>query len=173
MCSLKCTSYVKLPWVSPVGVSVFSGSPFFGPKNRASSVARRPQGRWVAMDGGTGSPASASASAIGEHASASASPASASALQPAETAEMYGNLHEYLNWKYLMTDDIKWLLDSRPTSCRNSWRCVECRMISQCHCLTWKLWESEPGMVWVWEWIWKKKSISCNLEVKRLKLHWK
>lgn len=65
------------------------------------------------MDGGTGSPASASASAIGEHASASASPASASALQPAETAEMYGNLHEYLNWKYLMTDDIKWLLDQQ------------------------------------------------------------
>lgn len=49
------------------------------------------------MDGGTGSPsASASASAHGSaHASASASPASASALGPAETAEMYGNLHEY------------------------------------------------------------------------------
>lgn len=72
-----------------------------------------------------------------------------------------------------ISDDWWHKMTFRPTSCKSSLRCVECRMISQCHCLTWKLWESEPGMVWVWEWIWKKKSISCNLEVKRLKLHWK
>lgn len=46
MCSLKCTSYVKLPWVSPVGVwGCCPGSPFFGPKKGSEPRRWREENR--------------------------------------------------------------------------------------------------------------------------------